>query len=82
MKKMERMQRLATRMIPRFKEKNYKERQMRLELTTLEEGTNDGMIITYKIVNGIDILNRGDENGSKQSPERTHKRANKKYLFK
>ncbi len=36
-KKMERAQRLARRMIPGFKEINYKERLKRLKLTMLEK---------------------------------------------
>ena len=58
-KKIERIQRLATRMIPGFKELPYEERLMRLDMTTLEERRMRGDLITvYRIVNGIDILDR------------------------
>ena len=58
-KKIERIQRLATRMIPGFKELPYEERLMRLDMTTLEERRMRGNLLTvYRIVNGIDILDR------------------------
>ena len=58
-KKIERIQRLATRMIPDFKNKSYEERLEKLNLTTLEERRIRGDMITmYKIVNGINILDR------------------------
>ncbi len=60
-KKIERVQRLGTKMIPGFKELTYEERLRRLELTTLEERRIRGDMITmYKILNGIDILDRED----------------------
>ena len=58
-KKLERVQRLATRMIPDFKEIPYEERINRLELSTLEERRVRGDMITmFKIVHGVDILDR------------------------
>ncbi len=58
-KKVERIQRLATRMIPGLKEKSYEERLEKLKLTTLEERRiREDTITLYKIVNGIDILDR------------------------
>ena len=58
-KKIERIQRLATRMIPGFKELEYEERLERLELTTLEDRRIRGDMITmYKLVNEIDLLDR------------------------
>ncbi len=58
-RKMERVQRLATRIIPGFKELAYEERLKRLELTTLEERRIKGDMITmFKIVNKIDIFDR------------------------
>ena len=60
-KKLERVQRLGTRMIPGFKEVPYEERLKRLELTTLEERRVRGDMITmFKIVHGVDILDRED----------------------
>ena len=60
-KKIERIQRLGTRMIPGFKEIPYEERLKELELVTLEERRTRGDMITiYKIVNKIDILDRED----------------------
>ena len=59
MQKVERVQRLATRMIPGFKELDYEERLGKLGLTTLEERRTRGDMITmYKLVNKIDILDR------------------------
>ena len=58
-KKLEKVQRLATRMIPEFKELAYEERLKRLELPTLEERRIRGDMITmYKIVNKVDVLDR------------------------
>ena len=58
-KKLERVQRLATRMIPYLKEVPYEERLNRLEISTLEERRVRGDMITmYKIVHGVDILDR------------------------
>ncbi len=58
-KKVERLQRLATRMIPGFKELDYEERLRKLGLTTLEERRTRGDMITmYKLVNKIDILDK------------------------
>ena len=60
-KKLERVQRLATRMIPEFKEVPYEERLNRLNLSTLEERRVRGDMITmFKIVHGVDILDRED----------------------
>ena len=56
-KKVERIQRLATKMVPGLKELEYEERLKRLGLTTLEERRIRGDIITlYKLVHKIDIL--------------------------
>ena len=58
-KTVERVQRLATRMIPGFKELDYEERLRKLGLTTLEERRTRGDKITiYKLVNKIDILDK------------------------
>ena len=58
-KKLERVQRLATRMIPQFKELPYEERLSRMELSTLEERRVRGDMITmFKITHGVDILDR------------------------
>ena len=60
-KKLERVQRLATRMIPQFKELPYEERLSRMELSTLEERRVRGDMITmFKITHGVDILDRED----------------------
>ena len=60
-RKLERVQRLGTRMIPGYKELPYEERLRRLNLPTLEERRERGDMITmYKIVNGMDILDRED----------------------
>ena len=60
-KKLERVQKLGTRMIPGFKEVPYEERLTRLELTTLEERRVRGdMISMFKIVHGVDVLDRED----------------------
>ena len=60
-KKIERVQRLGTRMIPGFKEIPYEERLKKLELIMLEERKTRGDMITiYKIVNRIDILDKED----------------------
>ncbi len=59
MKKMERVQKLATRMIPGFKEISYEQRLEKLELTTLQERRTRGDMITmYKAVTEIEILDR------------------------
>ncbi len=58
-KKVERVQRLATRMIPGFKELYYEERLRKLRLTTLEERRTRGDMITmYELVNKTDILDK------------------------
>ena len=60
-KKLERIQRLGTRMIPGYKEVSYEERLRKLDLPTLEERRERGDMITmYKIVNRLDILDRED----------------------
>ena len=60
-KKLERIQRLGTRMIPGYKEMSYEERLRKLDLPTLEERRERGDMITmYKIVNRFDMLDRED----------------------
>ena len=79
-KKLERVQRLATRMIPQFKEVAYEERLNRLELSTLEERRVRGDMITlFKIVHGVDILDR--ENLVKMASS-TYLRGHPKKIFK
>ena len=79
-KKLERVQRLATRMVPQFKEVPYEERLNRLELSTLEERRVRGdMISLFKIVHGVDILDR--ENLVKMASS-TYLRGHPKKIFK
>ena len=81
---MERVQRLATRMIPGFKELDYEERLGKLGLTTLEERRTRGDMITmYKLVNKIDILDRILVKVTTSNHLRGHgKKTNKGHLFK
>ena len=65
-------------MIPGFKEVPYEERLTRLELTTLEEKRVRGDMITmFKIVQGVDSLDRDDL--IKISPS-THLRGHSKKI--
>ena len=54
-KKLERLQRIATKMVPGLGEKSYEERLMALGLTTLEQRRERGDLIQiYKLMNGMD----------------------------
>ena len=60
--KLEKVQRRATKLVPALANLPYEDRLARLDLTTLEERRHRGdMIEVYKIVNGYDKVNAGEQ---------------------
>ena len=59
--KLEKVQRVATKMIPGLRELTYEERLMRLELPTLRDRRERGdMIMMYKCVRGLERIDKED----------------------
>ena len=59
--KLERIQRIATKMVPELRNLEYMDRLKEMELPTLEERRVRGDMITlYKLINGMDVLDRED----------------------
>ena len=59
MRKLERLQRIATKMVPEMRELTYEERLKEIKLPTLEERRERGDLITiYKLVNGLEKTDR------------------------
>ena len=57
-RKLERVQRHATKMVPELRELSYRERLERLEIPSLQSRRERGdMITVYKYVKGLDIVN-------------------------
>ena len=57
MRKLERIQRVATKMVPELKELTYEDRLKEMGLPTLQDRRErDDLITLYKIVNGIEKL--------------------------
>ena len=60
-RKLERIQRAAMKMIPELQDQSYKERLATLQLPTLEKRQERGdMIALYRLVNGMEQLDRED----------------------
>ena len=60
-KKLERVQRAATKMIPEFQDLTYEERLDRMELPSLEKRRERGdMIAMFRLINGLEKLDRED----------------------
>ena len=61
MRKLERIQRIATKMVPEMRDLTYEERLKEMKLPTLEERRERGDLITiYKLVNGLEKTDRRD----------------------
>ena len=59
--KLERIQRIATKIIPELADKSYEGRLKELNLPTLEQRRERGDLITlFKLINGIDVMDRED----------------------
>ena len=60
-RKLERVQRAATKMTPELQDLPYEERLARMQLTTLEKRRERGdMIILFRLLNGMENIDRGD----------------------
>ena len=60
-RKLERVQRAATKMTPELQDLPYEERLARMELTTLEKRRERGDMITlFRLLNGMENIDRGD----------------------
>ncbi len=78
-RKLERIQRTATRMVPELRDLDYEDRLREMGLLTLEERRERGDLITmYKIINGKEWIDRQDtvvliEDGSRRTRGHTRK---------
>ena len=60
-RKLERLQRIATKMVPEMKEMTYEERLRAMDLPTLERRRERGDLIQiFKLMNGMDIVDNED----------------------
>ena len=60
-KKLERVQRVATKMVPELRDLTYEERLKEMELPTLQVRRERGdLIMMYKVVNGMEKIDRPD----------------------
>ena len=60
-KKLERIQRAATKLAPSLMDKSYEERLSKLNLTTLEQRRERGdLIAVYRVMKGMEELDRDD----------------------
>ncbi len=54
-RKLERIQRIATKLVPELEDLQYEERLREMKLMTLEEGRERGdLIATYRVINHVD----------------------------
>ncbi len=59
--KLERIQRIATKMVPELRDLSYKDRLKEMQLTTLQERRERGDLITvYKLINELEKVDRED----------------------
>ena len=88
--KLERIQRIATKMVPELKELTYEDRLKEMGLTTLQVRRERGDLITlYKVVNGMEkelVQLEGDERGRTRGHSKKIKKSHcrrdiKKYSF-
>ena len=60
-RKIERMQRIAIKMVPEIKDLSYEDRLKEMELLTLKERWERGdLIMVYKLVNNTEKIDRRD----------------------
>ena len=61
MLKLERIQRIATKVVPELEDFTYEERLKEIQLITLKEGRERGdLIIIYKLMNNLEETDRKD----------------------
>ena len=64
--KLERIQRIATKMVPDLEDLTYEERLKEMHLTTLKETRERGDLITiYRLMNNLEEIDRKDHDNEK-----------------
>ncbi len=58
--KLERIQRIATKMVPELKDLSYMDRLKEMQLTTLQEQRERDLISVYKLINELEKVDRDD----------------------
>ena len=82
MLKLERIQRIATKMVPELEDLTYEERLKEMHLTTLKERRERGDLITiYKLMNNLEETDRKDLI-LRRKGEARHLKGHKKKLQK
>ena len=84
--KLERIQRIATKMVPQVEDLTYEERLKEIHLTTLKERRERGGLITiFKLMNNLEEIDRRDlileENKVEARNLREHKKKLQKRIY-
>ncbi len=72
-RKLERVQRITTKLVPEISNMTYEERLREMKLATLEQGKERvDMITLYKLVNKIDLIDKDDLLPARSEGLRSH----------